>query len=652
MAKSVDSDKTIAETAAQPQITPPKEEHEEHEELIPPYHTFDLNNYGGSDNTDNYLNTKYDGGEDVPHVPYVPLEEDDRLITKKSELGKIATAILKANCPVALDIETYTEGKGGALNPFKPGHIRLLTLAIPDHDPWLIDLQAIGDDLGKLGKALGQVEVIAHNARFDLQWVRQRCRLTVSEVFCTMTASKLLTTGDYEAKNDLQTCLSRWLDLDLPKDQGKSDWGSMMLMPEQLEYAANDVAHLHTLKKKQLKAIAEAGLKEVCELEMQLLPIVVGIEAKGFAVDRELLEKIGEKCNRRSKPVEKKLHKLFGSPVNLESPKQLKEAFKGIGLNLSSTSAATLTDTDHEAARLLLKFRGAIKQRQQVETLLKATGPDVRIHGQFKPMATDTGRFSSSDPNMQNISRGEIRGAFVAASGHRLVIADYSQIELRAAAVIAEDENMLAAYQSGEDIHTRTAASVLGKPIKKVTKQDRQLAKAVNFGLLYGQAPGGLVRYAKSGFEVDLTYEEAVDLHEKFFATYQGLKKWHEEARAKAGSTANEVRTLFGRRKLLPPHNEETVWSRFSAGFLNMVVQCTCADGLKQAMVQLADKLPDEAQMVGTVHDELIVECPVEIADEVCHLTEEVMREAMAGVLKSQVPVEVEAKVCECWKEK
>ena len=177
------------------------------------------------------------------------------MIKKKSGLGKIATAILKADCPVALDIETYTEGKGGALNPFKPGHIRLLTLAIPDHDPWLIDLRAIGDDLGKLGKALAKVEIIAHNARFDLQWLRQRCDLNVSKVFCTMTASKLLTTGDYEAKNNLKTCLSRWLDIDLPKDQAKSDWGSMMLSPEQLDYAANDVTHLHALKKKQQKAL-------------------------------------------------------------------------------------------------------------------------------------------------------------------------------------------------------------------------------------------------------------------------------------------------------------------------------------------------------------------------------------------------------------
>jgi len=467
-----------------------------------------------------------------------------------------------------------------------------------------------------------------------------------------MTASKLVTNGDTESKNDLQTCLSRWLKIDLPKDQGKSDWGSMMLSPEQLDYAANDVAHLHALKKKQLKAIAEAGLKEVCELEMRLLPIVVDIEAKGFAVDRKLLEKIGEECNRRSKPVEKKLHKLFGSPVNLKSPKQLMEAFKAIGLVLKKTDATTLKDTDHEAARLMLKYRGAIKQRQQVGTLLKATGPDERIHGQFKPMATDTGRFSSSGPNMQNIGRGEIRRAFIAASGCQLVIADYSQIELRAAAVIARDEAMLKAYREGEDIHSRSAASILGKPIKKVTKQDRQLAKAVNFGLLYGQAPRGLVRYAKSGFEVDLTYQEAVNLHEKFFATYQGLKKWHEEARAKAGSTVNEVRTLFGRRKLLPPHNEETFWSRFSAGFLNMIVQGTCADGLKQAMVQLADKLPDQAQMVGTVHDELIVECPADSAEEVCQLTEETMKEAMAEILRGKVPVEVEAKVCECWEEK
>ena len=211
---------------------------------------------------------------------------------------------------------------------------------------------------------------------------------------------------------------------------------------------------------------------------------------------------------------------------------------------------------------------------------------------------------------------------------------------------------MLAAYQSGEDIHARTAASILGKPIKQVTKQDRQLAKAVNFGLLYGQSANGLVTYAKRGFEVDLTDEEATSLHKKFFAAYQGLKKWHEEARAKANSKVNEVRTLMGRRKLLPPNSRDTFWTRFSAGFLNMVIQGTCADGLKLAMMELADKLPEDAHMVATIHDELIVECPVGIADEVCRLTEEAMKEAMSDVLGSEMPVEVEAKVCECWKEK
>ena len=160
------------------------------------------------------------------------------------------------------------------------------------------------------------------------------------------------------------------------------------------------------------------------------------------------------------------------------------------------------------------------------------------------------------------------------------------------------------------------------------------------------------MRSAKKTFGVDLTNGEAANLHERFFAAYQGLKKWREQARAKANSKVNEVRTLMGRRKLLPPTSRETFWKRFAGGFLNMIVQGTCADGLKRAMVQLADKLPDEAHMVGTVHDELIVECPVETADEVCQVTEDTMKEAMAEILRGKVPVEVEAKVCECWEEK
>ena len=199
------------------------------------------NNYKGlvkGDCTSNYLILQKEDGEEVPEVPYVPLEEDGRLITKRSELGKIAETVSNVGCPVGLDIETYGQN---ALNPWR-GDIRLLSLAIPNHPAWLLDLRAIGYDLGKLGQCLQERQIIAHNAKFDLLWLRHKCGLKLDNVFCTLTAARLLSNGKRELRNGLYACWERFLGLPPGNDHGKSDWGGMFLTEDQLEYAGLDVA--------------------------------------------------------------------------------------------------------------------------------------------------------------------------------------------------------------------------------------------------------------------------------------------------------------------------------------------------------------------------------------------------------------------------
>ena len=190
-------------------------------------------------------------GHYVPDVPYVPSNRNHRFVADKTVLGQIGETIRQSEAAVALDIETYGDG----LNPWR-GDIRLLSLAIPDHPAWLLDLRAIGYDLGELGECLQQHQVIAHNAKFDLLWLRHKCGLKLDNIFCTLTASRLLTNGKRELRNDLYTCWERFLGLPPGNDQGKSDWGGMILTEDQLEYAALDVLHLHRLRDKQLEAIA------------------------------------------------------------------------------------------------------------------------------------------------------------------------------------------------------------------------------------------------------------------------------------------------------------------------------------------------------------------------------------------------------------
>ena len=207
---------------------------------------------------------------------------------------------------------------------------------------------------------------------------------------------------------------------------------------------------------------------------------------------------------------------------------------------------------------------------------------------------------------------------------------------------------MIEAYARGLDLHKQTAAEVLGKYLDAVSKEDRQIAKSANFGLLYGQSAPGLVRYAAASYGVKLELEQADHIRRQFFRTYGALRQWHGESRNKADKGAREVRTVLHRRRLIPETASE--WERFTA-LVNTPVQGGCADGMKQAIVNLAAKLPPEARIISTVHDELIVEAPEAMAAEVSALVKSTMIEAMAALFP-QVPIEVEAGVCEHWGQK
>ena len=562
----------------------------------------------------------------------------------KAALGQIVETINRSGAAVALDIETY----GNGLNPWR-GDIRLLSLAIPDHPAWLLDLKAIGYDLGELGECLQQHQVIAHNAKFDLLWLLHKCGLRFNNVFCTLTASRLLSNGKRELRNDLYTCWERFLGLPPGNDQGKSDWGGMLLTEDQLEYAALDVLHLHRLKDKQSEAIAAEQLERVLELENRLIPVVVKMENRGFKINRDRLVGIMEDYSAELAEAGREIGDELGQQVNLNSPKQLKEILATKGLTLPNTSVQTLTESGHHLADGILNYRSAKKQMEQAETTLKAIENDGRIHALFEPTGTNTGRFSSKRPNLQNIGRGKLRTCFVPDEGNRLVVADYSQVELRIAAAIAEEVRMIQAYAQGSDLHRQTASIVLGKPVEDVSKEDRQLAKAVNFGLLYGQSAKGLVRYAETSCGVKLDIEKARQIRRKFFDEYKHLREWHSQAEKDAGSNCEVLSTKLGRKPWLPMEGDVR-WQRFTA-LLNAPVQGGAADVIKTAITALQAKLPEDAGLVSTVHDELIVEVPLKDAETVKKLVEGVMLESAASLYPAVI-FEVEAHICEDWSEK
>jgi DNA polymerase I-like protein with 3'-5' exonuclease and polymerase domains len=268
----------------------------------------------------------------------------------------------------------------------------------------------------------------------------------------------------------------------------------------------------------------------------------------------------------------------------------------------------------------------------------------ARIHSSYRQIGAGSGRFSCGNPNVQQIPRGkEFRECFIPEKGNKFIIADYSQIELRVAAEIAQDKTMIEAYRNGQDLHALTAALVANKKLEEVTKAERQSAKAINFGLIYAMGAKGLQGYAKTVYGVDMKLEEAELFRDRFFKAYNGIANWH--ARMKKAINIKESRTLSGRRCVYEGEVAITA-------LLNTPVQGTAADIAKKAMgmlVPIAKSL--NGHIIATVHDEILLEVPEARAEEAAIKLKETMERAGAYYLKL-IPVIAETTIADSWAEK
>lgn len=271
-----------------------------------------------------------------------------------------------------------------------------------------------------------------------------------------------------------------------------------------------------------------------------------------------------------------------------------------------------------------------------------------RIHCRLHPLAADSGRFSCTDPNLQQVPSEQtapgLRACFRAPAGKRLVIADYAQIELRVAAALAPCDALARVFREGRDAHLATAATLTGKPESNVTAHERKLAKAVNFGFLFGMGADRFREYAASGYGVELDVREARRARDAFFATFPGIAAWHRRTAALCRSEGEVVvRTALGRRKRFAPGRASV------PAALNIPVQGTAAEGFKRALVALHSELPRHgARAVMCVHDEVLVEAPEAGAEGVCAAVIEAMRDAMSTVV-TRIPIEVSARIAEDW---
>ena len=265
-----------------------------------------------------------------------------------------------------------------------------------------------------------------------------------------------------------------------------------------------------------------------------------------------------------------------------------------------------------------------------------------RLHPQYGQLVAHSGRMSSWNPNIQQIPRAKaFRECFTAPRSRQLIIADYSQIELRVAAQVSGDERMCSAFQQGKDLHLLTASYIANKPMELVSKQERQAYKAVNLGFIYGMGAKGLQTAADMSYSIAMSLEDATLFRRRFFDTYQGIARWHRDV---MNTQSDEGRTLTGRR----------VMFRKNAGLperSNLPVQGTAADIIKKALALLVDRIDSETKIVAVVHDEILIECPKSQAEQAAAILKSSMEDAVNSILPD-VPTTVEPIVSASWAEK
>jgi DNA polymerase-1 len=409
---------------------------------------------------------------------------------------------------------------------------------------------------------------------------------------------------------------------------------------------------------------AQPALKKLFEtVEMPLVEVLARMEANGVSLDTALLRQMSNELSDMIQDLTEKIYTLAGGPFNLDSPKQLAEIlFDRLGLE-SVKSGKTLRSTDagvleqladrHEIIPLILQYRQLVKLKNTyIDKLPKLVNPRTgRVHASFNQTVTATGRLSSSDPNLQNIpARTElgrrIRAAFVPGDKNGCILsADYSQIELRLLAHFSRDEALLKAFAEDRDIHSFVASQIYGVPIEEVTPQMRSKAKAVNFGIIYGQGPYGLAR------SVGIGQQEARRFIEDYFARYKSIRAFMDEVIAKAAKRGY-AETILGRRRPITGLNSRNhnVRSQAERMAVNTVIQGSAADLIKVAMINIHRRIKSEhpeVKMILQIHDELVFELPK--AQAARHA--EWIKQEMTGAMALRVPLKVDISIGPTWME-
>ncbi len=602
--------------------------------------------------------------DDINKVGVFEIREGYNLVDSEKEFDKFIK-ILAQQKEFAIDTETT------GVNPFMDKIIGM-SFSWQEGKGYYLPVDKIIDK-DRLNNILSdnKIEKVGHNIKFDLEVLQQAGFDLKGIKFDTMVASYLLNPGSRQHKLDTIVFTEfGWEMVPIEELIGK---GAKQITMDQIDikrvadYACEDADYTWRLYRRFKKQLIENNLDGLMEtIENPLIHVLAEIETNGILLDTKFLNKMNKELVAKISKLEQKIYKIAGQEFNVASPIQLKEIlFDKLKISTSglaktktgiSTAAAELEKLKgvHPIINLISEYREITKLKSTyTEALPKLVNPKTgRIHTSFNQTVTATGRLSSSNPNLQNIPlRTElgkkIRQAFIAPQGYQLVAIDYSQIELRIAAMMSGDKKMIEAFKNNEDIHTRTAAEIFDVPLDKVESSMRRKAKEVNFGILYGLGARGLAQ------RTNTSYDEALAFIDKYFEIYAELKEYLEETIALAHDM-EYVETLFGRKRYLPEINTTHQQLRAAAErmAINHPIQGTAADLIKKAMIKISDLIQqqfknNEVKMILQIHDELIFE----IKEEQVKKISELIKDEMETVYKLKVPLVAEVGIGNNWGE-
>ena len=515
---------------------------------------------------------------------------------------------------------------------------------------------------------------VAQNLKYDYLLMK-RLGIEIAGFDDTMLLSYVLEAGT--GSHGMDALSERWLGhtpIAFKDVAGSGKAGvtfDMVDIARATAYAAEDadvtLRLWHVLKPR----LVAQGLVTVYErLERPLVPVLARMEERGISVDRQILSRLSGELAQKAAAFEAEIYELAGETFNVGSPKQLGDILFGkMGLpggsktktGQWSTSAQVLEDlaaTGHDLPRKIVDWRQLTKLKSTYTDALPGfIHPQTkRVHTSYSLAATTTGRLSSSEPNLQNIpvrtAEGrKIRTAFIAAPGHKLVSADYSQIELRVLAHVADIPQLRRAFEDGIDIHAMTASEMFGVPVEGMPSEVRRRAKAINFGIIYGISAFGLAN------QLSIERSEAGDYIKRYFERFPGIRDYMEKTKAEARENGY-VETIFGRRVYYPEIRSSNPQVRAfnERAAINAPIQGSAADVIRRAMIRMEGVLEgaglaEKARMLLQVHDELIFEVEDEAVDQTLSVVTRTMENAAMPAIDMRVPLKVDARAAHNWDE-